>query len=170
VKLSGYPVREISEVKIDGDVVAPDTYRLDERRYITRVRPTAESDVLAWPGCQDLTLPDTQEGTFSITYTYGQDPPAAAISAAAQLGCELYKACDVSLSCALPTGTVRIVRQGITIERQAFMSWAFREGRWNTGLSLVDAYLNAYNSAGLQRRPTFWGPGAMHRYARPAGT
>jgi hypothetical protein len=170
VKLAGYPVRAISEVKIDGDIVDPATYRLDEQRFLIRVRELSTDDVLSWPGCQSMDLPDTQEGTFSVTYTYGADPPEAAINAAAELACELYKACDMSLTCALPTGTTRVTRQGITIERRAFTSWAFQKGKWNTGLSLVDAFLNAYNPAGLQRRPTFMGPGAQHRYARPVGT
>jgi hypothetical protein len=32
----------------------------------------------------------------------------------------------------------------------------------------VDAFLNAYNSAGLKRRPVFYAPG-HRRYAQPFG-
>jgi hypothetical protein len=38
---------------------------------------------------------------------------------------------------------------------------------WGTGLPLVDAFLNTYNSTGLKRRPVFWAPGAP--YARTVG-
>ena len=125
IKLSGYPVREITEVKIDGVVVDPATYRLDDRRWLVRVPDPLDPDVhLRWPACQAMGLPDDEEGTFSVTYRYGQDAPPLGIHAAAQLGCELYKACS-GQTCALPTGTTRVNRQGITIEKPAFYSWGF---------------------------------------------
>ena len=147
--------------------------RSARRRYVTRL------DDGHWPYGQNLTLADTEEGTFSISYTYGADPPELGMAAAAQLGCEIYKACPGAEStgdCALPAGVTRVTRQGITIEKLAFTTWAFtgtvpRAGRaagWNTGLPLVDAFLNTYNSSGLMRRPTFWAPG--HRqYAQEVG-
>lgn len=166
VKLSGYPVTAITEIKIDGDILASTNYRLWKSRYVTRL------DDGRWPMRQNLTQPDTADGTFSISYTYGASPPAAGVSAAAQLACELYKACDDATSgstgvCALPTGVTRITRQGVTIEKQAFTSWAF-SGTWTTGMALVDGFLNTYNRAGLMRRPTFWAPG-RHQYAQPFG-
>jgi hypothetical protein len=174
IKLSGYPVREITEVKIDGAVVASGTYRLDNRRWLSRVPDPADPDtILRWPACQSMGLPDTMSGTFSVSYRYGQDPPPLGIHAAAQLGCELYKACT-GQECALPTGTTRYTRQGITVEKLAFSSWGFtsRNQRgvspgWHTGLSLVDAFLGTYNPAGIKRRPVFWSPGRP--YARSVG-
>jgi hypothetical protein len=71
VHLSGYPVREIVTVKIDGIVVDPSTYRLDEWRWLTRL------DGAKWPNCQRLDRDDTEDGTFSVRYTYGQNPPEA---------------------------------------------------------------------------------------------
>ncbi len=162
VKLAGHPVREITEVKIDGDVVSPSLYTVYQHRYLTRL------DDGRWPIQQDLTLEDTEDGTFSVTYTYGADPPEIGRAAAAQLACELYKACSGATDCALPKGVTSITRQGVRIEKAAFTQWAFvparyaRSGRaagWNTGLPLVDAFLAAYNPSGLQRRPTFWSPG-----------
>ena len=174
IKLSGYPVREISEVLIDGVVVDPTTYRLDERRYLTRVADPLEPDViLRWPACQRMDLPDTESGTFSVTYRYGQDPPPLGIHAAGQLGCELYKACTGG-ECALPTGVVRYTRQGVTVDKMGFTSWAFQRGRgsiskgWRTGMSLVDAFLSGYNPAAIPRRPTFWSPSGK-QYARTVG-
>jgi hypothetical protein len=51
------------------------------------------------------------------------------------------------------------------VERLAFTSWAFRNGEWRTGMALVDAFLQAYNPRGIQRRPTFWAPG-KRQYAQ----
>ena len=171
VKLSGYPVRSVTEVKIDGAVLAPDEYRLDESRYVTRLNDHW------WPGCQDLSLADTESGTWSITYNYGAEPPLLGKQAAAQLGGELYSACTTG-ECALPKGTTRVTRQGVTIEKLAFTTWGFmpasrarglaRPG-WNTGLPLVDAFLNTLNRNGIPRRPTFYAPSSTRRYARPVG-
>lgn len=162
VKLAGYPVREITEVKIDGVVLAASEYTIYQHRYLTRLNNAH------WPHQQNLTLEDTEDNTFSVSYTYGADPPDIGVSAAAQLACELYKSCAGAQECALPKGVTRVTRQGITIEKLAFTNWAFTAGRfaragrapgWNTGLPLVDAFLSAYASSGLMRRPRFWAPG-----------
>jgi hypothetical protein len=162
--LAGYPIRAITEVKINGDVILPSEYTIWNQRYLTRL------DGMSWPVAQDLTLADTEESTFSISYTYGADPPALGLSAAAQLGCELYNACNTGTGadCALPAGTTRVTRQGIVIEKIAFTSWAFRDGSWRTGMPLVDAFLSAYNPAGIKRRPVFWSPG-KRQYAQEFG-
>lgn len=164
VKLSGYPVQGIAQVKIDGDIVPPSDYRLDKKRFLTRM-----NDGL-WPICQDLTLTDDQPGTFSISYWYGQSPPVAGIAAAKQLACEIYKAC-AGEDCELPTGTTRLIRQGVTIEKLAFSAFSIQQDRgskkpvWRTGLALVDSFLSAYNPTGLAKTPIFYGPGNRHRYA-----
>ena len=162
VKLAGYPVREITQVKIDGDVVAADEYNLMNYRYLVR------RDNMRWPVAQDLTQPDTEDSTFSITYTFGASPPLLGIQAAAQLGCELYNACTGG-ECALPAGTTRVIQQNVVVEKLAFTQWAYQGRRWQTGLPLVDMFLNAYNPAGLNRRPTFWSPG-KRQYAQQWGT
>ena len=168
VKLSGYPVREITDVKINGASMAASEYSLYRERYALRLNSTR------WPLVQNLTLPDTEEDTWSITYTYGANPPIMGQLAARQLACELYKNC-VGEECALPSGVTRTTRQGITIEKGAFAAWGYqkvtrgqRASGWGTGLSFVDAFLNAYNPEAMRRRPSIWSPG--RQYARPAGT
>lgn len=168
VKLSGYPVREIVQVKIDGDVVDPDTYRLDGYRYLVRVRDPAEPEThLRWPSCQMLDLPDTEDGTFSVTYTYGQNPPLLGQLAAKQLACEIAKQCSGG-DCALPTGVATITRQGVRFDR-AFFRIDKTTGAWRTGLAVVDAFLNTYNPNGLTRRPMISSPTSRTRYARTVG-
>lgn len=162
IKLSGYPVREIIEVKIDGDVVSDSTYRLDEWHYLTR------KDGLFWPSCQDLSVDDTEDGSFSVRYTYGQNPPQSGQDAAAELACEIYKSC-VGVECALPQGATRITRQGVVVEKLTFAAFGRQQGIWRTSLGNVDAFLNAYNPIGVRRRPAFWGPKSDLQYARPVG-
>ncbi len=172
VKLSGYPIVAITQVKINGVVIDPITYRVERDRYLIRqMDPADPNTVLRWPSCQNMDLPDTEEGTFSVSYTFGQNPPQLGIDAAAQLACEFYKQCN-GQECRLPQGTTRVARQGLVIEKEAFYSWGFEKGGrsiprgWRTSIPLVDAFLNAYNNSGILRRPTFWSPSPTHRYAK----
>ena len=173
ILLSGYPVREITEVKIDGDVVDPDTYRLDGRRWLTRVRDPADPDTaLFWPSCQLLDLPDTEDGTFSVSYRYGQDPPLMGVAAATSLACQLHTACNGGGGdCEIPSNAVRVTRQGVTIDRNATIAWFYgKDGDkgWQTGIPAVDTFLNSFNETGMQQRPRTWSPDGI-RYAKTVG-
>jgi len=173
VLLSGY-VTEVSEVRINGDVVDPDTYRVDQHRWLVRTRPTADDQPNVWPGCQALDLPDTQDGTWAVDYSYGVDAPIAGQNAASQLACEMWKQCN-GQECSLPPGVTRTVRAGVVVERPAFVAWGWNRGGrsipkgWNTGLPMVDAFLNAYNPAGLTKAPVFWSPATEGKYAPTLG-
>lgn len=173
VKLAGYPVRDVSEVKIDGAVLpeidvatgAPN-YRLDGRRNLIRMSTPGTPPVAnAWPACQDLSLEDDQPGTFAITYTWGMDVPALGQRAATQLARELFQACSGE-TCALPTKVTKIARQGIAMERVVPMADLLRSG--STGLQLVDAFIAASNPTKMRRRPAVWSPD-VQEYARKVG-
>jgi len=173
VLLGGY-VQEVTEVVINGVIIDPDTYRVDSRKWLTRVRPSAGDDPARWPGCQNLDLPETEEGTWAVTYTYGKDVPASGINAAIALACEIYKQCT-NQKCALPANTTRVLRQGIAVEKPAFISWGFEKGGrsiprgWKTGIPAVDVFLNAVNPTGLVRVPVVWSPSTPLRYAPSLG-
>lgn len=166
VELAGYPVTAITEVLIDGaalatvyasDGVSP-TYRIDMNRYLVRMNDPATPDVAArWPACQNLALPTTESGTWSVTYLYGQSPPTAGVLAAKQLACQLYNSAFGG-DCILPAGATRVTRQGITMDRTLFLAWGRKDGMWQTGLPLIDSFLQAYNPIGTQRRPAVWSP------------
>ena len=163
VLLSGYPVRQITEVKIDGDVLDPTEYGLWKWRYLVR-----KNDGI-WPRCQNLSLDDTEDGTWSVSYTYGLDPPITGQLAAQELACELYRACSGG-DCSLPKGVTRVVRQGVVIEKLAFAAWGLQDGIWKTGLTRVDAFLNWANPRKISRRATIWSPAAHLQYTRRALT
>lgn len=161
VRLAGYPVDSITEVLIDDVVIDPSEYRLEHGRELVRLAD-ADGRAQTWPTCQRRDL-DSGEGTFFITYTYGQNPPIAGVRAAAQLACELAKQCpgatgtDLEAECALPTGTVRIARQGITIDTQALGVWLL--GVQQTGMAFVDTFLSGYGQ-GRRRRAALLVPEA----------
>ncbi len=162
--LPGFPVREIASVKVDGEVVAPSLYRLDGHRRLVRLA-NADGGAAWWPSCQRLDLADTEERTFSVTYTYGSAAPPLGLSAAAALGCEIYKSCSGTGECSLPSGTTRVTRQGITVEREKIT--AFLLGG-HTGIVLVDMFLATYGSKGARRRSAVWSPDGP-RYAKQLG-
>lgn len=162
VELAGYPVSEITEVKIDGNVLPPvfgdgsPQYRLDEWRYLTRLSDPASPDSpLHWPACQRLDFEDTQPGTWSVSYTYGVAPPPLGVEAAKQLGCQLLLAIS-GQPCQLPANATEMARQGNRIQRITPLAKMLRAGA--TGLLMVDAFLAAYNPAGLRRRPAVFSP------------
>lgn len=153
IRLSGYPVRQVVEVKIDGALVDPAEYRLDRYRYLARL-PDADGQRQRWPACQRLDLDDTEEGTFSVSYTYGQEPPLAGLNAAQELACQLAAASPEGDGgeCELPEGTVRVTRQGVTIDMERFVE----EGI--AALPAVALFLQAYNPNRLRRRSAVWTP------------
>lgn len=158
ITLAGYPVTQIIEVKINGAALSASEYRLDEHRYLTRLRDPATPDQpVFWPACQILDLEDTEPGTWSVTYSFGIAPPAAGKAAAAQLACALVNPTD----CDLPKGASRVTRQGITIDRVSIVNWL---SSGESGLPAVEAFL--VSQPKLRRRPAILSPEAT-RFPRP---
>jgi hypothetical protein len=112
------------------------------------------TEMYGWPTCQQLELPDTQPGTFSVTYTYGADPPTPGILAAKVLAGELALAM-AQLDNALPQRVTSVNRQGVTVAVVDAMDF-LKTG--NTGLYEVDLFIKAYNPHGARRYPRVWSP------------
>ena len=158
--LPGYPVTEIIEVVIGGEVIDPSGYRLDEYQFLTRLADD-NGNPRFWPACQRLDLEPGEPGTWTVTYLSGVAPPPLGVDAAKELACEIYRACasgGALGACALPSGVTKITRQGVVIERAPFVTWAFVDGKWASGMSLVDLFLQTYNPGGLRRRSAVWSP------------
>ncbi len=135
-----YPVVEVSEVRVDGEIVDPAEYRVDDNRWLVRL-PDSGGRHLAWPCCQDLSREATEERTFEVTYTHGRQPPPDGVLAASVLACELLKSCTPSLGeCRLPKRVTTITRQGVTMALIDPLDFV-KEGR--TGLVEVDLFLAA---------------------------
>lgn len=169
VLLPGAPVLNVIEVLIDGEVVPPSTYRVDGYQRLVRVRdPEEPNRRLFWPSCQQLDLPATEEGTFEVTYLSGIMPPQLGEDAAGELACEIYRGCSGSDDCKLPQGTTQVTRQGVTINLAAVTQWAYKDGRWATGMPLVDLFLATYNPTGARRPPAIFSPDGP-QYAQAVG-
>jgi hypothetical protein len=172
VVLAGVPIREITEVLIDGVPLDPDEYALMEPNRLVRMRDIAEPHRrLVWPGCQIMDLPETEEGTFAISYTYGADPPQAGRTAAAYLACEIWRGCGGgSGECALPDDVTRVIRQGITIETTPIVAAALRSG--STGVQAIDSFVGGFATEKVVGRSSVWSPDLDYprRYRPDSGT
>lgn len=131
--------QSVVSVTIGGVIVPASSYRLDPDNALLRI------DGGAWPICQNMMAADDAPGSFTVIYQHGYAPNEIARRAAAQLSREFYLAC-AGQACALPSGVVEIVRQGIRITRAANL---FRDGA--TGLAMVDSFLAAFK----QCEPTY---------------
>ena len=148
--LTGWPLVSIEEVLIDGAILDPSRYRIDDWRRLVRLRDDGSISPDAWPTCQQLDLATTEEDTFQIEFTYGQAPPAAGVAAAASLGCQLALACAGSGDCRLPQRVQSITRQGVSMVLLDPFTF-FDDGR--TGLYDVDLFLAAYGPTSKKRWP-----------------
>jgi hypothetical protein len=139
------PVATVSEVKVDGAVLDPSTYRVDDWRLLVRL------DGDEWPRCNDLRLADTEPGTWSVTASYGEQVPTLGSLAVGELASAIYKGCPEANAgpCPLPVATIRqVTRQGVTtIHFDA--ETAFAKGK--VGLYYPDLFIATYNPSGRRR-------------------
>jgi hypothetical protein len=146
IRLPG-PVVEVTQVKIDGVVLAPSGYRLVDYRKLIRVNTL-------WPICQNLNLDDSQPGTWSVTATFGVPVPLLAQQACGELACEIIKAC-AGVDCRLPANIASLARQGVNI--------TFNLDRHVVeNLFFGQLFLKTYNPHGLTSRARMYdldGPG-----------
>jgi hypothetical protein len=129
------PVGEIISVTVDGVVIDPATYRVDDQRWLVR---TGEGN--CWPDCQDFDV-NSGTGTFFVTYTRGEEPPAPLLTAAGTLACEWARAC-LGQDCRLTPYIIGLSRQGVdfsAVDPMTLLDLGF------TGLFEVDSLIAALN-------------------------
>lgn len=134
------PIGLVSEVKIDGDVLAPAAYRIENGRYLVRL------DGAPWP---------TDSGdNFTVTYVNSHPVGALGAHAGGIMAAEWLKLLtNAKGGCRLPRSVTSVSRQGITME---ITSGMFPDGV--TGLPEVDAFLMLWNPFGLKVAPRVYSP------------
>jgi hypothetical protein len=95
------------------------------------------------PAGQDLNKPDSENGTWSITYSKSYPVLADARWAMTYLAIEFAKACAPKGKCALPRGVTNVVRNGVSFTIEVGL---FPNGL--TGIELVDAWILKWNPIG----------------------
>jgi hypothetical protein len=140
VDLDG-PIGYIDEIKVDGTALALDNndWRIDDGHLLV----WQGSGASPIPETQDLNKPDTEVGTWSITYSKSYPVLADARLAVAYLAMEFAEACQPQGACSLPRGVTSVVRNGVTFSIEAGL---FPNGL--TGLEIVDQFILKWAPAG----------------------
>lgn len=137
------PTRQVLEVKMDGEVMDPSLYRVDENRMLVRL------DGQLWPMCQNMGAPDDRPGTWSVTITVGEDVPLLARRAVGQLAGELAKDC-AGEACMLPYEITSLSRQGVNLSFGSPNEVDPVVAQLN--LQWVSLFINTYNPNRLAHR------------------
>jgi len=154
VDLGYWPVRSVDQVLIDGVVVDPTTYRLDNNRHLVRLAdPTNDYINPGWPTCQAIDREATEPDTFEVSLTWGVGPPPAGVAAANHLACELAKMVATGV-CNIPGRATSVNRQQISFT----MINASMLENGLTGLWDVDAFIIAYNPDRRRGTTIVWSP------------
>jgi hypothetical protein len=147
------PVGEVYEVKVNGNIIDPDDYRVVENSIVWQGDGPSP-----FPAMQDLSLPDSLPGTFSITYLNAYPVDLLGAQAAAYLALEFAKACKGKGKCDLPRGVTQVVRSGVSFSIEAGL---FPNGR--TGIDIVDAFLDLWNPERRTQASKVWTPDNYRR-------
>lgn len=132
------PVDSILEVIVDGEILDPSAYQLDNRRWLMR------TDGETWPVCQDLEIPALgNDGTFEVKYLWGTPVPKGGQIAATILACEMSKAA-LGRDCELPQRVQSVTREGISVAILDSFE-GLEAGR--TGIWLVDSWVTSVTKA-----------------------
>lgn len=137
------PVVSVESVKVDGVILSPAAYRVDDYRRLVRV------DGGQWPVCNDLNRADTEVGTWSVTVSFGEAVPTLGQLAMGELACQLARLIAGNEDCELPQPVQQLIRQGVTMN---FLdpTKVFSDGK--VGLYLSDLFISSVNPAGLTSR------------------
>jgi hypothetical protein len=111
----------VHEVKFDGAVLDPEEYALVDDYWLIRRHAS-------WPVRNNLSEPDTEDGTWSINYSWGNAADYITEQAAIEMTCELAKYAGVGSSEVFPPGVITANVQGATASLEGFAE-AVMEGR-----------------------------------------
>lgn len=139
------PVGYIESLLIDG--VEQDLWNGDWRLDNGHLLVWQGAGASPLPETQDLNKPDTEPGTWSITYSRSYPVLADGRLAVAYLALEFAKACKPKAKCSLPRGVTNVVRNGVSFTIEAGL---FPGGL--TGIELVDTFIMKWVPPGSPTR------------------
>jgi hypothetical protein len=140
------PIDSIVSVTVDGVVLDPSAYRVDNRVWLVR------TDGEKWPTCQDLHATVDEPDTFEVVYVRGTPVPKGGQVAATILSCEMAKAA-LGRDCDLPQRVQSVTREGVSIAILDSFE-GLESGR--TGIWLVDSWVTSVTRS--PRRTQVWSP------------
>jgi hypothetical protein len=140
VNLPG-PVASVVQVTVDGAVLVQGVdYRLDNYRTLVRLGGAQ------WPFCNNLTVPVSGTGAWTVTAVYGEPLPTLGKLAMGELVNEIAKdfACG---DCSLPLGVTELTRQGMSMTLESAEELS-QGDLYN--LKYVRRFIHVYNPHRLQ--------------------
>lgn len=150
------PVGDIEWVKIDGEVIDPTKYRVDDGNRLISLDPD-----LVWPGRQNIYVGPDDPGSFAISYYQGAAPDDLIASAAGHLAIEFYKSATKDSTCRLPRRVKEVSRRGTTYEVNLGL---FADGL--TRIEEVDAVILILNPNKQKQRSRIVAPELNRRGTR----
>lgn len=147
------PVAAVSAVTLDGVLVDPSTYRVDDYRWLARTGTDASGAPNCWPTHQDFDK-DSGTDTLIVSYTRGTPVPSYLLAAAGTYACEWAKMCRGD-KCLIPSRVVTLTRQGTTFQN---VDLDVLLDRGLTGIQSVDQIIALVNPYGLKGRSILISP------------
>lgn len=141
---NGMYVAEVTEVQVGGATIDPDEWRFDPTSQTLWRTPPG-----GWPSSDAKWADCGEAGTFCVTATVGEEPDAWALRVAAELVCELAKACRGD-KCRIPKNATQVTAQGVTI--------TLRDTDINHMLPSVSAWVSAINPDRAVLPGRVWSP------------
>lgn len=158
------PVGYIHSIRVDGDEIDPHNgdWRVDDGHRLVW-QGTGPSPI---PAVQNLSKPDTEIGTWSISYSRSYPVSSRGEIAVARLAREYAKALGKARgNCSLPKGVTNVVRNGVSFTIEAGL---FPGGL--TGDQIVDAFILEWAPAGSPLRSAVVFDPKKMKARRPAST
>lgn len=148
------PMIDVTAVKVDGvALVRGVDWQVLDGRLLHRMGDRS------WPCGQNLDRADSEADTWSVTYTFGGEPPAAGRIAAAVLACELLAAWSGG-TCRLPKRLQTASGEGWS---QVFLDpFAFLDNGV-FGVAELDYFVRSVNPDGLRRQGKYLSPADLER-------
>lgn len=145
------PLLDVQTVKVDGTEVLDADREVQESTWLVYLADPVTGNPRAWPTRQRLDLPDTAEGTFSITALVGVPVPELGRLATLELACKLaeLEPSGCGADCA-PDNATQMTKDGVTYEMISVAEALVNSHEFP--LPLVMAFIDTYNPKRLQRR------------------
>lgn len=132
------PVGAVTEVRVDGAVLDPSAYRVENGAYLVR------TDGGSWPAAGD---------GFTVTYLNSHPVGPVGAYAAGVMAWEWLKTITSGKKCRLSSKVTSMNRQGIQMDLTPGL---FPDGV--TGIEEVDLYIRIWNPNGLKTAPRVYSP------------
>lgn len=133
-----YPILSVDSITIDGTPFTD--YRVDRSTWVVRM------DGQPWPPCNSFGLPNTTSQEIIVNATVGRPIPPELKLAAADLVCEIKKACNDDATCQLDLNHIKSLdRRGVHLE---FEDITQLFGMGLTGVPTVDMAIKIHSNCG----------------------